>query len=170
MIETDRLILKPLTNGQLLKYIRNDNSLEKELNINESSRNISAELKEALEQTILPNTADTNKNYLYSTLWVIILKADNKMVGDLCIFGEPDKEGEIKIGYGTHEEFRMKGYMTEAVSGIISWAGSQSKVNSIFASTEINNNASFKVLEKNNFIKVGKTETEFNWRFKLGCK
>lgn len=167
MFETNRLILKPLTYSQLIKYIRNDNSLEKELNIYNTSRNIPAELKDALELTILPNASDINKNYLYSTLWVIILKDDNKMVGDLCIFGEPDKEGEIKIGYGTHEEFRMKGYMTEAVSGIISWAGSQSKVNSIFASTEITNNASFKVLEKNNFIKVGKTETEFNWRFIL---
>ncbi|HMS33233.1 MAG TPA: GNAT family N-acetyltransferase [Ignavibacteria bacterium] len=167
MIETDRLILKPLTYSQLIKYIRNDNSLEKELNINESSRNVSAELKEALELTILPNTSDTNKNYFYSTLWVIILKADNKMVGDLCIFGEPDEEGEIKIGYGIYEEFRMKGYMTEAVNGIISWAGSQPKVNSIFASTEISNNASFKVLEKNKFLKVHETETMLSWRFIL---
>ena len=79
MIETERLIIKPLTYNQLEKYILNDNSLEQELSLNETSRSISPELKEALEQTILPNVADTSKNYLYSTLWTLISKKDNKM-------------------------------------------------------------------------------------------
>ena len=116
MIETERLILKPLTYEQLIKYTRLDNSLETELNLNPASRTISADLKEALEQTILPNVADSNKNYLFSTLWTIISKADNKMVGDLCFVGEPNAAGEIEIGYGTYEEFRKRGFMTEAVS------------------------------------------------------
>ena len=54
MIETKRLILKPLTYDQLIKYIKCDNSLEEELNLNRTSRIISPELKEAFEQTILP--------------------------------------------------------------------------------------------------------------------
>jgi len=61
MVETERLILKPLTYGQLIK--------------------------EAFEQTILPNVADTTKNYLFSTLWTAISKIGNKMIGDLCIVG-----------------------------------------------------------------------------------
>jgi ribosomal-protein-alanine N-acetyltransferase len=105
MIETDRLVLRPLTYEQLIKYTKCDNSLEEELNLNESSRTISPELKEAFEQTILPNVADKSKNYLYSTLWTAISKAENKMVGDLCIYGEPNTDGEIEIGYGTYEEF-----------------------------------------------------------------
>lgn len=64
------------------------------------------ELKEALEQTILPNVADHTKNYLYSTLWTAISKAENKMIGDLCIVGEPNAAGEIEIGYGTYVEFQ----------------------------------------------------------------
>ena len=65
MVETKRLILKPLTYKQLVKYSKNDNSLEEELNLNKTSRTISSELKEALEKTILPNVADETKNYLY---------------------------------------------------------------------------------------------------------
>jgi hypothetical protein len=53
MIETERHILIPLTYNQLLKYIKCDNSLEEELNLNKTSRTISPELKEALEQTKL---------------------------------------------------------------------------------------------------------------------
>jgi RimJ/RimL family protein N-acetyltransferase len=167
MVETNRLILRPLTYAQLVKYAKCDNSLEDELNLNKTSRTISPELKEALEQTILPNVADQSKNYLYSTIWTAISKAQNKMIGDLCIVGEPNADGEIEIGYGTYDEFQGKGFMTEIVSGIIEWAKKQSSVKSIIASTDKTNLASFKVLQKNNFIKVGETETAFNWKLDI---
>ena len=167
MIETERLILKPLTYDQLVKYNKCDNSLDKELNLNETSRTISPELKEAFEQTILPSVADKSKNYLYSTLWAGISKAENKMIGDLCIIGEPNADGEIEIGYGTYDEFQGKGFMTEIVGGIIEWAKKQQIVKAIIASTDKTNTASFKVLEKNNFTKIGETEALFNWKLEI---
>ncbi|NHN25015.1 GNAT family N-acetyltransferase [Flavobacterium jejuense] len=167
MIETERLVLKPLTYEQLIKYAKCDNSLEKELNLKETSKTMSPELKEAFEQTILPNVANKSKNYLYSTLWTAISKSENKMVGDLCIIGEPNANGEIEIGYGTYAEFQNKGFMTEAVNGIITWAKTQPEIKAIVASTEKTNKASFKVLEKNNFIKIGETDTLFNWKVEI---
>lgn len=167
MIETERLIIQPLTYEQLVKYIRNDNTLETELHLNPTSRSISPELKEALEQTILPAVADTSKNYLYSTLWTIISKAENKMVGDLCFVGEPNADGEIEIGYGTYEEFQGKGFMTEAVGGMIAWAKEQASVKSIIASTDKSNIASYSVLLKNNFIKIEETEALLKWKLTL---
>ena len=167
MIETERIILRPLTYDQLVKYIKCDNSLEEELNLNETSRTISPELKEAFEQTILPNVADKTKDYLYSTLWTAISKDANKMVGDLCIVGEPNADGEIEIGYGTYDEFQGKGFMTEIVGGIIEWTKMQQIVKSITASTDKTNTASFKVLQKNNFIKIEETETLFRWKLEM---
>ena len=164
MIETARLYIRPLTYEQLVKYARNDNSLEQELCLGFTNRIISAELQEALENTILPNVLDQGKNYLYSTLWTIILKAENIMVGDLCFVGEPNAEGEVEIGYGTYEEFRGYGYMTEAVGGMIEWAKKQLNVRAIIASTEKNNRASSLVLEKNNFTKTGEMDSMLNWR------
>jgi len=170
MIETERLILRPLTYEQLIKYAKCDNSLETELNLNKTSRTISTELNEALEQTILPNVADKNNNYLYSTIWTAISKTEHKMVGDLCIYGEPNANGEIEIGYGTYDEFQNKGFMTEIVKGIIDWVKTQIKVKSIIASTDKSNAASYKVLEKNNFIKIGEGETLFNWKLEMNKK
>jgi RimJ/RimL family protein N-acetyltransferase len=167
MIETERLILKPLTYEQLIKYAKCDNSLELELNLNKTSRSISGELKEALEQSIIPNVNDKSKDYLYSTIWTAILKSENRMIGDLCIYGEPNAEGKIEIGYGTYEEFQNKGFMTEMVKGIIEWVKTQIKVKSIIASTDKTNTASFRVLGKNQFIKIGETETLFNWELKM---
>ena len=167
MIETERLILQPLTFSQLVKYFKADHSLEAELNLNESTGVISPELQQALEQTILPNVADPNRNYLYSTLWTAISKKDNTMVGDLCFLGEPGADGEVEIGYGTHEEFRNKGFMAEALRGMIKWANEQPNIRSIYAATDIQNVASFSVLEKNNFKKFDETETLLKWRLKL---
>lgn len=164
MIETKRLLLLPFTHDQLLKYIKNDHSLEAELNLNETSMVISDELKEALEQTILPNVADPDKNYLFSTLWTLIDKKENKMVGDLCFVGEPNAEGEIEIGYGTYDEFQNRGYMTEAVGGMIRWAKAQPNVKSIYAATDKDNAASYSVLQKNNFVQCEASESKLNWR------
>ncbi len=167
MIETERLILKPLTYEQLIKYIKCDNSLEQELNLNETSRTISPALKEAFEQTILPCVADKTKNYLYSTLWTAISKTENKMIGDLCIVGEPNTMGEIEIGYGTYEEFQNKGFMTEIVQGVIKWVKLQPSVNSIIASTDKLNIASYRVLEKNKFVMISETEMLLNWKLQM---
>jgi [ribosomal protein S5]-alanine N-acetyltransferase len=167
MVETERLIIKPLTYEQLVKYAACDNSLEEELNVKSSSRTISPELKEALEETILLNVVDKSKNYLYSTLWTAISKAENKMIGDLCIVGEPNAEGEIEIGYGTYDEFQGKGYMTEIVKGIITWAKTQPGVKSITASTEKMNEASYRVLQKNGFRINRETEATLYWKLEF---
>jgi RimJ/RimL family protein N-acetyltransferase len=167
MIQTFRLNLLPLSYDQLQKYIKNDQSLEKELNLKNSTRSISPELKEALQQTILPNVADPAKNYLYSTLWTIINRAERQMVADLCFVGEPNADGEIEIGFGTYEHHQGHGYMTEAVTGMIKWVREQVEVKSIFAQTEMDNFASMSVLQKNGFVQLSSGEKLSSWRLDL---
>jgi len=167
MIETERLLLKPLTHDQLLKFIKDDHSLEQEFKILPTKKSISPTLQKALKETILPNVCDQDKDYLYNTLWTIISKPDNSMVGDICFVGEPDPNGEIEIGYGTYEEFRGKGYMTEAVGRIVKWAKEQPKVKSIFASTTKENIASYSILEKNNFIHIGEVDDMLSWKIQI---
>jgi RimJ/RimL family protein N-acetyltransferase len=167
MINTERLTIKPLTHHQLLKYIENNHSLEAELGLSKTTRIISSELKEALEQAILPMVNENADNYLYYTLWTIVSKAENRMVGDLCFMGLPNAEGSIEIGYGTYDEFQRKGFMTEAVGGMIEWAKHQPDIKAITASTDKTNVASHTVLEKNNFEKTGESDELFHWRLQF---
>jgi RimJ/RimL family protein N-acetyltransferase len=167
MIETKRLILRPLTYDQLVKYAQCDNTLEEALGLNTTSRSISPELREALAVTILPNVADPAKNYLYFTLWTAISKAENKMIGDLCIVGEPNPDGAIEIGYGTYDDFQGRGFMTEMVGGMLGWAKMQPNVKSVIATTDKTNTASCKVLERNHFLIVGETATQFHWKITM---
>lgn len=167
MIETESLILRPLTYEQLLKYSNLDNSLEEELNLEKSQRSITPELREALDYGIIPNVADEKQNYLFSTLWTLILKENNKMVGDVCFKGEPNIDGEVEISYGTHFEFRRKGYMTEAVGGMLKWAKMQSNVLKILATTEKNNISSQRILRNNNFSQIEEVDGIINWEIKF---
>ena len=80
MIETERLNLITSDLWTVSKYKKCDNSFEKELKLNETSRTISPELKEAFEQTIFPNVVYKSKNYLYSTLSTAISKNENKII------------------------------------------------------------------------------------------
>lgn len=167
MIETERLIIIPLSYEQIIKYAKLDNSLEQELKINKSIRSISTELREAINETILPNLVNHFKCYKYATIWTAISRIEKIMVGDLCIIGDPRENGEIEIGYGTYEEHQGKGFMTEIVNGIITWAQAQLEINTITANTQKTNTASIIVLQKNDFIKINDTKNDYFWKLNI---
>lgn len=168
MIETSRLIIKPLNSSQLLKYLDNDPSLDRELNLVVSSRDISPELREVMKGILIPKISKAESDCIYPTLWTVIEKGHNKMIGDLCFMAGPGETGEIQIGYGMYERYRNMGFMTEAVDGLIKWARMQPEVKSIAATTDKRNIASYSVLIKNSFKRVDKNGSRFQWKLMLG--
>ena len=163
-LETERLIIFPLTYDQLILYLQAKGTLEEELNLNKGNQIIPQELLDAFHETILPAVADKTKNYRYSTLWTMVSKELNQMVGDLCFKGGPNARGEIEIGYGTHDEFQGKGYMTEAIGAISAWAFTQLDVKTILAETDHANLASHRTLDKNKYRPHKKVESMIWWR------
>lgn len=163
-VQTERLLLLPLSYPQLLKYLQADHSLESELGLTPARRVISPDLMEAFRQAILPAVAVSADQGLYYTLWTIIHKEQKAMVGDCCFKGPPNKAGEIEIGYGTHAQFQNKGFMTEAVSVFCQWALNQPDVKAVVAETAESNLASQKILIKNGFSLYSKTADMLWWR------
>ncbi len=166
-IETERLYLHPLTYEQLKLYLQNDGSLEKELGIGWKYREIHPELKEALENTLLPSVAN-NVNYHFFTLWTMISKEHNCMIGDLCFKGAPCEDGSVEIGYGIYPAFEKRGFITEAVEVLCHWALKQKYVRSVKAETDKENIASQKVLQKNGFVFMGEKDGMLQWQLKAG--
>jgi len=163
-LETKRLNIIPLTYNQLTKYIQTDGSLEKDLGLNFFPRNIPPELADAFTKTIFPAVANEKNNYLFSTLWTLVLKEKNVMVGDLCFKSGPNEKGEIEIGYGTYDSFKGNGFMVEAILAVSEWAFNQKDVCSIIAETENSNTPSHRVLEKSGFKKYLCVENMIWWR------
>ena len=166
-IETSRLIIRALTQEEMIKYILNDYSLETSLKLFHSPREIDGHVKNAIENNILPKLMDLSKDYLCYTFWTIIDKKLNCMVGDICFKGEPNESGEMEIGYGTYANFQQNGYMTEAVGALAQWAFNHYSIQAIVAETSNDNIASTKVLEKNNFYLNRQTKDCSYWRLDL---
>jgi ribosomal-protein-alanine N-acetyltransferase len=163
VLETERLLIRPLSYNQLREYTELNNRLEQSLGLNSFTRTLPDELKEALEQVILPQVAASD-NHLYATLWTIIDKERKLMVGDLCFKGAPNAQGEVEIGYGTYDSFQGRGFMTEAIGAIAQWALKQPEVRAILAETDINNISSHRTLSKNSFKVYKKVENMIWWR------
>jgi [ribosomal protein S5]-alanine N-acetyltransferase len=151
MIETKRLIIKPLTCDELKKYIDSPNELAEDLELIPSQTMIDKETKNAIINDLLPNITDPKKDWMFYTMWIIIEKSKKAIVGGICFHGEPDEKGEVEIGYGTDNEYRNKGIMTETIAGLIQWTINNNKVKVIKAETNFENISSVRVLEKNDF-------------------
>ena len=151
MIETKRLLIKPLTAEELKKHIDSPSDFAKELGLVPSQSLIANETKEAILNDLLPNITDTTKDSDFYTMWILIEKGKKAIIGGICFHGEPNEKGEVEIGYGTDVEYRNKGYMTESISGLIHWIRENKNVRSITAETENTNISSIKVLENNDF-------------------
>jgi RimJ/RimL family protein N-acetyltransferase len=77
----------------------------------------------------------------------------------------PGQLEEVEIGYGIDPAYRNRGYMTEAVRGLIDWAFRDPRCRSITApSTERSNIASNRVLEKVGMRVSGETDEALDWR------
>jgi ribosomal-protein-alanine N-acetyltransferase len=77
------------------------------------------------------------------------------LCGSIGFKGPPDKQGIVELGYSVLPEFQGQGIATEMVATIVQWAKQQPQVKSIEAETNIDNKASIRVLEKNNFVCAG---------------
>ncbi|HEV7348885.1 GNAT family N-acetyltransferase [Telluribacter sp.] len=164
LVETGRFRIVPLTHRQLKKYIKTDFSLEKELGVKPVPRTVPPALMEALEVMLLPSMEGLFSVPLFFTLWTIIHKQENIIVGDLCFKGDPNEAGEVEVGYGIYDDFQNKGYMTEALGGIILWAFQQPAVKCILAETEQENLASQRTLKKLHFEQYQQVNNMLWWR------
>jgi predicted acetyltransferase len=151
MIETKRLIIKPLTCYELKKHIDSPTDLAKDLGLIPSQTLIDKETKDAIINDLLPNLEDSNKDSFFYTMCIVIEKSKKAIVGGICFHGEPNEMGEVEIGYSTDNEHRNKGIMTETIAGLVQWIKVNKKVKIIRAETNSENISSVRVLEKNNF-------------------
>lgn len=87
--------------------------------------------------------------------WAIELKENNRLIGT-CGYHCLDRRNNIvEIGYDLNKDYWKQGYMTEALKAIIDVGFNNMKLNRIQAYVYIDNEGSYKLLEKNKFIREG---------------
>jgi len=96
---------------------------------------------------------------------------------DICASGQvlvggggflgPPQDGVVQMGYSVLPEFQRRGYATEMVRGLATWAFVQPGVDVIAAETEWANPASVRVLERTGFVMAGTAVDPGGTRFEL---
>jgi ribosomal-protein-alanine N-acetyltransferase len=80
----------------------------------------------------------------------VVETSSGLVVGGVGFHGPP-KDGEVEIGYGIVPTRQGRGYATEAVSMLVSLALRMPEIVGVVASTDVDNVASQRVLEKTGF-------------------
>ncbi len=100
--------------------------------------------------------------YLPWSARAVILKAKNTMVGHVRFHSRPDPEylrpyarDAVEFGYTIFERYRRHGYATEAVIGLMDWAGALFNVRRFVASITPENLPSLRLVAGLGFTKVG---------------
>jgi RimJ/RimL family protein N-acetyltransferase len=163
ILEAEKLKLIPLDAQNLRWSIEDRQKMERNLGVKITDTELEEPVKKAM-RTSLKMVLENKKDYLWFTSWEITLKIENRIIGGLCFKGCPDEKGRVEIAYGMQDEYRCKGYMTEAVKELINWAFTQEKVLSVIAETEKDNLPSHRVLEKIGMEKYEEKEKMFWWR------
>jgi RimJ/RimL family protein N-acetyltransferase len=83
--------------------------------------------------------------------WLILLRSDGVVVGDLGWKGTPSTDGEVEIGYGLAAPYRGRGLATHAVGALVDWLRMQQTVRRVVAQTDSDNTPSRRVLERVGF-------------------
>lgn len=98
--------------------------------------------------------------------WAICLKEDNKLIGNIGYFRMQPENHRAEIGYLLATEFHGKGIIQEALTEIIKYGFETMKLHSIEAVTDPENYASWKLLEKNGFVREGHFKEDGYWQGK----
>lgn len=85
----------------------------------------------------------------------IVDRATDTVIGSCGYKGPPDSEGVVEIGYGLDQEYRGRGFATEAAMALVTLALDSEAVGLIRAHTVPGNDASVRVLMKCGFKQVG---------------
>lgn len=154
---TDRLVIRALDHEDLIRLHRGDLD-----GFNRARGWPSSHLIEALPHFI--NDLMDDPTQIGWNVWTITLKGSGMIIGDVGLKGPPDNNGVVEIGYSMSIPYRGKGYMVEAVSGLIDHVLSDNRVRSIIAECEDSNLISKKVLSTVGMEMVERIGKDTYWK------
>ena len=148
MIKTKRLLLRPATQGDL-PFVLNLFS-RSETNRYSAYADISTpeEAKRLFDAFLAPGSPTHFR-------LIADLRGTGEAIGTLGLHSYSETNRRAELGYDLLREHWGKGYTTEAVEGLLRYAFEELKLNRVEATTDPENAASVRVLEKTGFTREG---------------
>ena len=98
---------------------------------------------------------DSGAAAVVPTVWLVVRRADGRVIGDLGTHGPPDSEGCVEIGYAFAPSARGKGIGTAAVAALVGCLSAVPGIRRVTAVTGAQNTASRRLLERQGFRLTG---------------
>ena len=147
-LTTTRLHLTPLSLRQLHSWVFHAARSEVVGEWRLSPGLVTPVVLKALRTKARKMTHTAVSNHPWYTYWLIHPHSQPLGIGLLGFKGEPDRYGEVEIGYGIAPEYGRQGYTTEAVQALVTWALGHPTCRAVRAVTLKENLASQRVLQK----------------------
>ena len=97
-------------------------------------------------------------------IMAIVLKGEDSLCGLIELYGFRDDIHKISMGYRLLQRYWGRGIASEAVRRLVDYLYGETDIEIITASTMIENKASARVLEKNDFLMTARSVPE-DWGF-----
>ena len=162
--QTPRLNLVPLSRQQLEWALASPKTLERELGIRFDRTIINKNVIRAIEMKLEKMEKLSLEKHIWQTYWLIVLRDEQIGIGLTGFKSPPDDEGLSEVGYGIAPAWQSRGYMSEALHGLLDWAFEQPGCNGVTA-TAVRNPASRGLLEKLGASLIREKEHESSWIF-----
>ena len=147
-VETERLLLFPFTAESLALFNKDLKEFEKKFGVKYCGEELTYLVKDYLKR-VQKQIAEDEKNYLFFTEFLIVLKGKNVVIGSIDFKYIP-KDGVTEVGYGLNPKYEGNGYMTEALGGFLRF-GKTLGVKKVVAETFKENVRSQNVLRRCGF-------------------
>lgn len=105
--------------------------------------------------------------YSWLNYWLIEERRSGQGIGLIGSKHLPDAEGYVELGYTVAEEYRNRGYMTEALEGFLDWLYMHPFCQGAVLSVQETNHSSVKVAQKCGFYCEGIKEGYWIYRYKF---
>ena len=107
-VETERLTLTALPIELLQALVHGWTELESALHIHAADIHVPEEFREAMPQSFalsLDQCRAHPDEYVWYTVWPVVLTAENRVIGTIGFAGPPDDRGYVFTGYWIDERY-----------------------------------------------------------------
>jgi RimJ/RimL family protein N-acetyltransferase len=142
-IETERLLLRPFTHGDLEGLYAMHSDVEVSRYLYNPPRTLD-ETRDLLSRKIAGTAVEVEGDWLSAA---VVERANGECVGDLALHYVSELHHTAEVGFVFHPRHQRQGFATEAAAAFVGWAFAAG-FHRVIGRTEARNAASARVLEK----------------------
>lgn len=160
-LESKRIEIIPLNLHEMRIFLKSRGDYEKHANLNVTGVEFPEFYREEIKEMIQHDPefwSSKNREYLFHTNWLMILKETKTIVGEFVFNGRPNENGEVEIFFTVEKPYRKKGIATEAMHEILKWGCKTKSFRKVYIDADFQNKAAMASLHKLGFKQQSEDE------------